>query len=85
VRLSSSSNPEPSSRETPVKRKATAAKKKKSTPKTPESVVVPSPSTEAPVEGKPWYSLFTKGDEEYDKYMATEWGIEKVNQRMDLR
>jgi hypothetical protein len=26
----------------------------------------------------PWYRMFTKGDEEYDQYMATEWGFEKV-------
>lgn len=26
----------------------------------------------------PWYHKFTKGDEEYDRYMATEWGFEKV-------
>ena len=25
----------------------------------------------------PWYRMFTKGDEEYDTYMATEWGYEK--------
>lgn len=30
-----------------------------------------------PIEG-PWYRIFTKGDEEYDRYMATEWGFEKV-------
>ena len=27
----------------------------------------------------PWYRVFTKGDEEYDTYMATEWGFEKVH------
>lgn len=27
---------------------------------------------------RPWYTIFTNGDEEYDKYMATEWGFEKV-------
>jgi DNA-3-methyladenine glycosylase I len=25
----------------------------------------------------PWYHVFTKGDEEYNQYMATEWGFEK--------
>lgn len=25
----------------------------------------------------PWYYLFTKGDEEYNQYMATEWSFEK--------
>ena len=28
----------------------------------------------------PWYRiLFTRGDEEYDRYMRTEWGFEKVS------
>ena len=26
----------------------------------------------------PWYRIFTKGDQEYDNYMATEWSFEKV-------
>mmetsp|Transcript_20293 Transcript_20293/g.57620 ORF Transcript_20293/g.57620 Transcript_20293/m.57620 type:complete len:394 (+) Transcript_20293:97-1278(+) len=26
---------------------------------------------------KPWYTMFTKGDKQYDRYMATEWGFEK--------
>jgi hypothetical protein len=27
----------------------------------------------------PWYTMYTKGDEEYDQYiMATKWGFEKV-------
>lgn len=26
----------------------------------------------------PWYHVFTKGDEEYNRYMSTEWGFEKV-------
>lgn len=26
----------------------------------------------------PWYTSFTKGDEQYERYMATEWGFEKV-------
>lgn len=25
----------------------------------------------------PWYTFFTKGDAEYNKYMATEWGFER--------
>lgn len=25
----------------------------------------------------PWFHFFTKGDEEYNKYMSTEWGFEK--------
>ena len=25
----------------------------------------------------PWYRIFTRGDDEYDRYMATEWGFEK--------
>ena len=29
----------------------------------------------------PWYQIFTKGDEEYDQYMATEWGFEQVSDR----
>jgi len=28
-------------------------------------------------ERKPWYDIFTKGDEPYNRYMATEWGFEK--------
>ena len=27
---------------------------------------------------EPWYTMFTKGDEEYDAYMGREWGFEKV-------
>ena len=26
---------------------------------------------------KPWFTVFTKGDAEYDRYMSTEWGFEK--------
>lgn len=26
---------------------------------------------------KPWYTVFTKSDPEYDRYMALEWGFEK--------
>ena len=26
---------------------------------------------------KPWYTVFTKSDPEYNRYMATEWGFEK--------
>lgn len=29
------------------------------------------------VPDSPWYSFFTKGDAEYDAYMANEWGFEK--------
>ena len=27
----------------------------------------------------PWYRRFTRGDTDYDEYMATEWGFEKVS------
>jgi hypothetical protein len=37
----------------------------------------PKKETTAKKDG-PWYTMFTKGDEEYDQYMATEWGFEKV-------
>ena len=46
----------------------------------------PSPNTAAttsddtPNDGLPWYHMFTKGDKEYDQYMATEWGFEKVKE-----
>jgi hypothetical protein len=30
-------------------------------------------------EGRPWYAQFTNGDTEYDEYMKTEWGFEKVS------
>jgi hypothetical protein len=31
-------------------------------------------------ENRPWYrKAFTKGDDEYDRYMGTEWGFEKVS------
>ena len=26
----------------------------------------------------PWYTIYTKGDPEYDLYMSTAWGFEKV-------
>ena len=29
----------------------------------------------------PWYNFFTKGDEEYNRYMSTEWGFEKRSER----
>jgi DNA-3-methyladenine glycosylase I len=29
----------------------------------------------------PWYYFFTKGDEDYDRYMSTEWGFEKRSDR----
>ena len=29
----------------------------------------------------PWYTFFTKGDEDYDRYMSTEWGFEKRSDR----
>jgi hypothetical protein len=31
---------------------------------------------------QPWYTVFTKGDEEYNHYMATEWGFEKVSKNI---
>jgi DNA-3-methyladenine glycosylase I len=64
---------EPLSNHVPAKKKAKATKTSKS----------PLTSPEALTEGKPWYHMFTKGDEEYDKYMAMEWGFEKVNQSMN--
>ena len=30
---------------------------------------------------KPWYHVFTKGDAEYDAYMANEWGFEQRGDR----
>lgn len=30
----------------------------------------------------PWFSIFTKGDMEYNEYMTTEWGFEKVCSKM---
>lgn len=29
----------------------------------------------------PWYHFFTKGDEDYERYMSTEWGSEKRSDR----
>ncbi len=29
----------------------------------------------------PWYRFFTKGDEQYDLYMAEEWGVERRSDR----
>lgn len=29
----------------------------------------------------PWYNFFTKGDEEYNRYMSAEWGSEKRSDR----
>lgn len=34
-------------------------------------------TTHADSDDQPWYHFFTKGDEEYNHYMATEWGFEK--------
>ena len=71
-------------KKTPAKKKATAAKKPKTPAKTTKApasnTIGPAGSKYVPTEGKPWYYMFTKGDEEYDKYMATEWGFEKVTQ-----
>jgi len=58
----------------PMKEPSTTTKSKSST------VTIPSsPSKkDIPNDNHPWYRIFTKGDEEYDRYMATEWGFEKV-------
>jgi DNA-3-methyladenine glycosylase I len=45
-----------------------------------DSTVLVSAGREDPPsvsEGGPWYNVFTKGDAEYNRYMAREWGIEK--------
>jgi len=75
---SSSSHQESSSDNTPVKKKKTATVKKIKTP-TPNAANTTSDYT--PNNVIPWYHMFTNGDEEYDQYMATEWGFEKVKIR----
>jgi DNA-3-methyladenine glycosylase I len=54
-------------------KKSSAVKKKAVTTDT-TNVVVTVPEVE---HGKPWYNFFTKGDVEYEAYMAKEWGYEK--------
>jgi hypothetical protein len=55
----------------PAKRKASSSSSKKN--------ITANEELSANVEeNPPWYRLFTKGDEEYDRYMASEWGFEKV-------
>jgi hypothetical protein len=79
-RLFSSSNQESSSdHNTPVKKKKTAVVKKQNKKPAPKAGTAAAPSDDTPNEGTPWYHMFTKGDEEYNQYMATEWGFEKVN------
>ena len=79
-RLFSSSNQESSSdHKTPVKKKKTAVVKKKNKKPAPKTGTAAAPSDDTPKEGTPWYHMFTKGDEEYNQYMATEWGFEKVH------
>ncbi|CAJ1949121.1 unnamed protein product [Cylindrotheca closterium] len=60
-------------------KKTAAAKKKNQTTKKPK-VAIPTvtKSTMSSCEDdKPWFHIFTKGDEEYNTYMANEWGFEK--------
>lgn len=60
-----------------------ASTKRKQLPKNKPTTKKPKATPElkyTPTEGKPWYFMFTKGDEEYDKYMSTEWGFEKVSE-----
>ena len=72
--LSSSSHQESSSENTLKKKKTPMVKKiKKPSPNTAATT-----SDDTPNDGLPWYHMFTKGDKEYDQYMATEWGFEKV-------
>lgn len=69
-------------------KKKTVAKKKsskatKASPKREPKVVISSQEEgdeidSPPTNDGPWFHIFTKGDEEYDRYMATEWGFEKV-------
>ena len=73
--LSSSSHQESSSENTLKKKKTTIVKKIKK-PSSPNTTATTSDDT--PNDGLPWYDMFTKGDKEYDQYMATEWGFEKV-------
>jgi hypothetical protein len=63
----------------------TKTKKSKSTTsskdiKTKKKNVKNEPSLFKPATGgdEPWYTVFTKGDEQYTEYMKTEWGVEKV-------
>ena len=57
-----------------LKKTGSPSKSKKKTPKKDQSNLE---ETETATHD-PWYRVFTKGDEEYDRYMATEWGFEKV-------
>ena len=38
-----------------------------------------SSSSSSKVISPPWYNVFTKGDKEYNDYMANEWGYEQVS------
>ena len=76
TRSSSSSS---SQRETlPAKKKASTKPKSQATKK-PSKAVISSKKNKTTLTSSKWYTVFTKGDEEYDQYMATEWGFEKVS------
>ena len=76
---SESPRPEISNVEVPT----TSSRKKRKTKKDPSSKIEVSSltnkesSSTSTVQTSPWYSFFTKGDPEYEAYMATEWGFEK--------
>jgi DNA-3-methyladenine glycosylase I len=70
---------------TVAKKKTTSTNKKKSRPKAiqkDDTTMIPSKDSLSETENGPWYRMFTKGDEEYDQYMANEWGFEKVGKRV---
>lgn len=63
----------------PAKRKIDTKKETTLTTKKRSKAKVSSEHVKEPMEGtKPWFYKFTKGDEEYNNYMSTEWGFEKV-------
>lgn len=36
-------------------------------------------------ESAAWYTVFTKGDKEYNEYMANEWGYERVRKKIIIK
>ena len=43
--------------------------------------VVKSSKRNIDSESAAWYTVFTKGDKEYNEYMANEWGYERVRKK----
>jgi hypothetical protein len=69
------------SKTSPAKAKKSKKENKKNIPKTDTSLGQSAIATDGP-----WYTVFTKGDEQYTEYMKNEWGFEKVSicQKMSL-